>query len=89
MPRATGLAIKAQGERAGVGKRIVGGIANQSVSGWERGYVSRPEETIFEFIRIFGVPLVQFWRKPTSSALRNSTAPSPVSLVFVAIEARP
>jgi hypothetical protein len=45
MPRATGLAIKAQGERAGVGKRIVGGIANQSVSGWERGYVSRPDET--------------------------------------------
>jgi transcriptional regulator with XRE-family HTH domain len=33
-----------------------GGIANQLVSGWERGYVSPSRGNIFELSRIFGVP---------------------------------
>jgi transcriptional regulator with XRE-family HTH domain len=76
--------------QADLEKRIGGGIPHRSFRAWERGTAKPPRENIFELSRIFGVPLEQFWRKPTSSALRSQlNSPSPVSLVFVAIEARP
>jgi transcriptional regulator with XRE-family HTH domain len=76
--------------QADLAKQIGGGITNQSVSGWERGIAKPSRENIFELSRIFGVPLEQFLteedRRPTSLPVQEAGSPSPVSLVFVAIE---
>jgi transcriptional regulator with XRE-family HTH domain len=78
--------------QADLAKRIGGGITNQSVSGKERGIAKPSRENIFELSRIFGVPLEQFLTEATSSntpqPVQETSSPSSVSLVFLAIEAR-
>jgi transcriptional regulator with XRE-family HTH domain len=76
--------------QADLAKRIGGGITNQSLSGWERGIAKPSRENIFELSRIFSVPLEQFLtegekQRPPQPG-QETASPSPVSLVFVAVE---